>query len=257
MGVIDSLPVWLVFLLTSLWIGLALEIGYRLGSRKAKAGEKKGDGAAAMVGATMGLLAFMLAFTFNWSSNRHDARRATVTKEASAISVAYTRANFLPDEDRKLAQSALRGYVDVRLKAASEEISLQEAMPESERLHKELIDIALRAPRTEGSAVLTALFMQSVNDIVAVHMERLAVGVRQRVAPTIWFILYGLALVGMLMTGALIGISQVRQVGFEMAFAVAFAMVLFLIVDLDRPHEGLVNVSQTAMSELRDRLAAQ
>lgn len=255
MAFLDSLPIWLIFLLTFAWIGLALEVGYRLGRRRHQAGTTKSDGAGAMVGATMGLLAFMLAFTFNWASTRHDARRGLVTKEASAINIAFTRANYLPDADRRLAQTALRAYVELRLKAATEEIKLQEAIPESERLQQELVAIALRAPRAEGSAVLSALFMQGVNDIVAVHLERLAVGVRQRVAPTIWGVLYGLALVGMLMTGALSGLGQGRQLKFELAFAFAFSMVLFLIADLDRPHEGLVNVSQTAMTELRDRIA--
>ena len=255
MSFLDSLPIWLIFLLTFAWIGLALEIGYRLGSRRRSSGVTKSEGAGAMVGATMGLLAFMLAFTFNWASTRHDTRRALVTKEASAINIAFTRANYLAEDDRQLAQAALRAYVDLRLKAASEGIRLTDAIPESERLQQELVTIALRAPRAEGSAVLGALFMQGVNDIVAVHLERLAVGVRQRVAPTIWAVLYGLALVGMLMTGALSGLGQGRQLRFELAFALAFSMVLFLIADLDRPQEGLVNVSQTAMTELRDRIA--
>jgi hypothetical protein len=36
--------------------------------------------------------------------------------------------------------------------------------------------------------------------------------------------------------------------------AVSFSLVLFLIVDLDRPQEGFVNVSQQAMTELQTKL---
>lgn len=251
----DSLPAWAVFVATFAWIGLALEVGYRIGTRRHKNGVTRSEGSGAMVAATMGLLAFMLAFTFNWASNRHDARKALVTKEASAIHVAYMRATALTPDDRRLAEQTLRAYVELRLKAANEEMTLGQAIPETERIHQQLWEIAQRGPKGDGSAMASALFMQAVNEVVAVHLERLAVSVRQRVAPMIWTVLYGLALVGMLMTGALNGISQTRHVAFEMAFALAFSMVLFLIADLDRPQEGLVNVNQAAMTELRDRIS--
>jgi len=43
----------------------------------------------------------------------------------------------------------------------------------------------------------------------------------------------------------------------ELALAVSFSLVLFLIADLDRPQEGLINVSQQAMSELQTKLNAR
>jgi hypothetical protein len=49
-------------------------------------------------------------------------------------------------------------------------------------------------------------------------------------------------------------LSGARHIGMELALAVAFSVVLFLIADLDRPQEGLINVSQQAMVELQTKL---
>jgi hypothetical protein len=40
-------------------------------------------------------------------------------------------------------------------------------------------------------------------------------------------------------------------------FALAFAGVLYLIFDLDRSHEGLLQVSQQAMVELHSSIQSQ
>jgi hypothetical protein len=63
--------------------------------------------------------------------------------------------------------------------------------------------------------------------------------------------------VGMIMMGTQIGMSGTRHIGMELALAVAFSVVLCLIAGLDRPREGLVNVSQQAMVDLQNKLNAR
>ena len=63
--------------------------------------------------------------------------------------------------------------------------------------------------------------------------------------------------VGMIMMGTQIGLSGTRHLGMELALAIAFSIVVFLIADLDRPQEGLINVSQQAMVELQTKLNAR
>jgi len=85
----------------------------------------------------------------------------------------------------------------------------------------------------------------------------MTVAIRNRVPPTLWATLYLLMAVGMLMMGIQIGLSGPRQFGMELFLAVAFSVVLFLIADLDRPQEGLINVSQQAMLALQTKLHAR
>jgi len=71
---LDSLPIWLVFLLTVMLIVLSVEIGYRVAVNRARKSEKEREAPIdSMVGPTLGLLAFMLAFTSKRDPNRRPA----------------------------------------------------------------------------------------------------------------------------------------------------------------------------------------
>ena len=250
---LDAVPVWAIFLGTlGLILGL-LQIGFSLGRRRQQA-TGKSDGAGAMAGTTLGLLAFMLAFKFNGAAGRFDARKMLVIEEANAIHEAWLRAGFLPDAARDQARANLREYVDVRVKIAASEIPVASGLVQVETLLDRLWSLAESAGRAEPTAVATSKFVESANRVIDVHLRRLSVSIRHRVQPTIWATLYVLAGIAMLMMGAANGLAPTRQFSIEFGLAIAFSLVLFVIADLDRPQEGLINVSQQAMTELRDKL---
>jgi len=251
---VDGLPIWAILLATIGLVLLFLEIGVRLGRRR-KGGKVEVSGA--MVGATMGLLAFMLAFTFNGAAGRHSARKALVIQEANAIRTTWLRAGFLAEPIRDDIRGLLRDYVDVRVQAAAGEVELPEALRRSEAQQDQMWALTLEAGRQDQGSIPAGLLTSSLNEVINLHLERVTVGARNRVPPTIWAALYLLLAVSMLMMGIQVGLSAARNLSIELALAVAFSGVLFLIVDLDRPQEGLVNVSQQALLELQTRLNAR
>jgi hypothetical protein len=210
-----------------------------------------------MVGATMALLAFMLAFTFNGAAGRHDTRKGLVIEEANAIEKTWRRADFLAEPYRTDIRGLLRDYVDVRVKAAAGEMDLGEAARQSEALHDRMWALAAEIGQKEAGSIPAGLFIQALNEVIDLHLKRVTVGIRNRVPPTIWATLYLLMAVGMIMMGIQIGLSGTRHIGMDLALAVAFSVVLFLIADLDRPQEGLINVSQQAMVDLQNKLSAR
>jgi hypothetical protein len=210
-----------------------------------------------MAGTTLGLLAFMLAFTFNGAAGRYDARRTLVIEEANAIHQAWLRAGFLPDASRLEARATLREYTDVRVRVAAGDIPVASGLVQVEKLLDQLWAIAEVAGRTEPTAIATSQFVDSANRVIDVHLRRISTSLRSRVQPTIWVTLYALAGIAMLMMGTANGLAPSRQFSIELGLAVAFSVVLFVIADLDRPQEGLINVSQQAMTELRDKLDAR
>jgi hypothetical protein len=123
---LDRIPILAVFFATTCLVLLALEMGVRLGKRRARDDAKR-EVSGAMVGAAMGLLAFMLAFTFNGAAGRHDARKNLVVEEANAIEKTWLRAGFLTEPSRADIRRILRDYVDVRVKAAAGEVDLTDA----------------------------------------------------------------------------------------------------------------------------------
>lgn len=250
----DSVPIWVLLLATIGLVAIALEAGVRLGRWHQLRAGGKAEVSGAMVGATMALLAFMLAFTFNGAAGRHDVRKGLVIEEANAINKTWMRADFLSEPYRSDIRTLLRDYVDVRVKAAAGEMDLGEATRRSETLQDKMWALAAQVGQKDTGSITTGLFIQALNEMIDLHLKRVTVGIRNRIPPTIWAVLYLLMAVGMIMMGTQIGLSGTRHLGMELALAIAFSIVVFLIADLDRPQEGLINVSQQTMVELQTKL---
>jgi len=250
----DGIPIWAI-LLGTIALGLAgLEMGVLLGRSRQRRRYEKLESAGGMVAVMMGLLAFMLAFTFTAAANRHDARRALVVDEANAIETTWLRAGFLAEPYRADIRRLLQDYVDVRVKAANGEIELGEALRQSEGLHERMWAVAVDAGRKDAGSITIGLVVQSLNEVIDLHLKRVTAALRDRIPVAIWLTLYLLIVIGAVMMGLEIGQGRTRHFPLELAVAVSFSIVLVMIVDLDRPFEGLVDVSQQATVDLQTKL---
>jgi hypothetical protein len=128
------------------------------------------------------------------------------------------------------------------------------ALARSDSLHERMWAIASQLGQQAPGSIMGGLFIEALNEMFDVQLKRVTIGVRTRVPATIWVALYALTAVGMLMLGIQTGLGGVRHTGSELALALALSIVLYLIADLDRPGQGLVKVSQQAMTELQARL---
>ena len=142
------------------------------------------------------------------------------------------------------------------MKAVRGQTDLPLALREAVALHDRMWELVEAAARREPGSIAAGLLVQSLNEVIDLHLERVTMGIRNRVPPTIWATLYLLLIAAMIMLGAQIGQSETRHFDLEIAIAITFSTVLFLITDLDRPQEGLLKVSQEAMVELQAKLHA-
>jgi hypothetical protein len=247
---LDAVPMWL-FLPLALAVGLgAVESGYRFGRwRHARSSEELPAPVAAMVAAVLGLLALLLGFTFSLAASRFDARRQVVLDEANAIGTTFLRARLLPEPQRAESLSRLREYADLRIRGLTES-GIADVLARSGQLQEELwsraVDVAGRNPE----AITTGLYLQSLNALIDVHSRRVLVGLRSRIPASIWLVLFGLCSIGMASVGYQAGLSETRRSPEMPILTLAFAAVLFLIVDLDRAHEGVLRVGQQAMVDV-------
>ena len=249
-ALIDYLPLWTILPLTIAVALLSVELGYRVASnRRNRSQEEKESPVSGMVGATLGLLAFMLAFTFGLAGSRFEDRRQVVLSEANAIGTTYLRAAMLPEPMRTEARDLLREYVDVRLEAVQPG-KLDQALARSDELHNDLWSLAVAATEKDRSPI-TALFIQSLNEVIDLHAKRVMAGLRSRVPNVIWMVLYVLAILAMVMLGYHSGLVHSRRSIAVLALVLGFSSVLYLIADLDRPVEGTLLVSQQSMIDLR------
>jgi len=251
---LDSLPIWLVFLLTVATIVLSVEIGYRVGVLRARKPEKEREAPIdSMVGPTLGLLAFMLAFTFGMATSRYDARKQLVVDEANAIRTADLRAQLLAEPQRSAIRALLLEYVEVRLEAVSHPGELAHAIQRSEQLHGMLWS-RIASMGTEVAPVDRAALAAALVEIINLHTKRFNAVTQNRITGAVWVALYSVAILAMGMLGYRTGLAG-RQSGIAiLALALAFSAVILLITDLDRPQQGLVEVSQQTMRDLQSKL---
>jgi hypothetical protein len=249
-GPIDFVPLPALFLLTFAMVWLAVEIGQRLGERRAVRAEHEKEAAVgAMTTATLALLAFLLAFTFSFAASRLETRRTLLLDEVNAIGTTWLRAATLPEPERSQARALLREYGEVRLEAVRGGM-VEPGIRRSEALQKQLWDSAAALAARSPESVIVGLYLQTLNETIDLHAKRVNEGLRVRIPPVVWAVLIGLTVTGMGQAGYQTGLAGSRRPLSVPVFALGFAAVIFLIADLDRPHAGWVRVSQQPMQEL-------
>lgn len=234
---------------------VALEIGNRLG-RKARtqlddAGRSQ---AGSLQGAIIGLLALLLAFTLSMAISRYDTRRQLVLAEANSIGTTYLRAKLLPQPYATDAQNLLRQYVANRLdffNAGADEARVQTANDQAAQLQKQLWSIAVAVSAQDNRSVPIGLFVQALNDTIDLQAKRLA-AFNNRVPETVIWLLLLVSVVAAGIVGYNNGLGNRRHVFGALALVVLLVVIIWVIVDLDRPRRGLIQVSQQSMIDVQD-----
>lgn len=233
-----------IFVATLLLVSICVELGYRwAAANQARDGREKEAPVGALVGATLGLLAFLLAFTFGMAANRFDVRRQAALDEANSIGTAFLRADFLQTEDRDEARNLLKAYVHQRLQWTGVEHAEHKASVDE--LHRGLWRTARKAATVPSP--ITALYVASINDVIDLHSKRLQARERSGIPLSFWGVMYLVAILALTAMGYHSGVSGTARSPVMLAVAIAFSAVILLIVDLDRPGEGLIVVSQQAL----------
>ena len=111
---IDYPTLLFIFLLVS--YALALEIGFRLASRRnANQDPTLHEQAVGVRDGVVVLLSLLLGFSLALALPRYDLRRELIIDEANAIGTVNLRAQLLPDPVRSKSIALLREYVDARV----------------------------------------------------------------------------------------------------------------------------------------------
>lgn len=257
-SLLDSPPLWLLFVATLAVVLLAVEIGFRTGVHRARISEDERQAPIdAMVGSTLGLLAFVLAFTFGMASARYDARKQLVLDDAIAIGTADLRAQQLREPDRSQIRRLLLEYVDLRVEGLQQSHEHARILLRSEELHEQLWALATALGQDGVAVPFAGELMRSLIEMRDVHSRRVMAVLHNRIPVTIWIALYCLTVLAMAMTGYRAGLSGRRSLIASLTLVLAFSSVIFLIADLDRPYQGFLKVSQQAMIDLQTRLHRQ
>jgi hypothetical protein len=242
------------FVVTALGLALAIEGGFRIGKwRRTQTASEKDSPVGAVVAATLGLVGFILAMTFGFAVSRFEGRQEAYLGELNAIGTTYLRADFLPEAQREQTKQALREYVDIRSRSAGHQ-TIEQGIALSEEIHSKLWSTLTALGPANLNSMSVALYTQSLNELIDLHEQRVMAGVRLRIPQTLWLVLLLISLLGMGEIGYQTALAGSSRTPVSLGLVIAFALLLYLIADLDRPLEGSLRINQTAMNDLRERL---
>jgi hypothetical protein len=254
----DHIPIWVILILSILFVMVSIEAGHRLGHRsRRRSEEEKESPVSAIAGSVLGLVAFMMAFTFGIVSDRYDSRKAFVREEANSIGTTWLRADFLPEPDRAESKALLKEYAIQRV-AGIENLRSGKLRPDemgaaleiATHIQNRLWEMAVTHARKDMDSDVAALYIDSLNGLIDLHAIRVAVGLQARIPNGIWSVLIGLTVFGMFAIGYQIGIAGSRRTLAQAILAISFSMVIALICTLDRPHGSYIKVSQQPFIDL-------
>lgn len=227
----------------------ASALGYR-GHRWWLARQKQTapEGHDYLLSAMLGLLALLLGFTFSLALNRYETRRELVVQEANAIGTAWLRAQLLEEPDRGAVSNHLRGYLRLRL-AWSEDARDDAGAAQAAALQQQLWEGLRHAIRNDPNPQLTRGLMDALNesfDLASSRVAARAAHVPDRVLDVL--LLYAV------ISAAMLGYTAASK-GRPHRLATAMVLCLLtpaltMILDIDRPRGGAIQVSQQPLEQL-------
>jgi hypothetical protein len=242
-----GLSILVLYPITAALIEGAAEIGNRIGLRFHAANAENAD-VSTVTAATLGLLALLIAFSFSMAETRYDLRRSMVLEEANAIGSTANFALMLPEPAQEPILSLLRKYVAVRigLGVPYDPLKLQQDVARSVDLQNRLWQQAVAVTKENPQSLPAYRFVASLNEMNNIHERRLT-ALRNQVPIAVTFMLIGTAMVAMGFTGFNAGTVGARRRPTTLIMSLTISMLIMLIVDLDRPTRGLIEVPVQAL----------
>lgn len=240
--------------LVLLALPLAAVLGFRLGTieRRRRAYDRVPSDqvpGATSVGAMLALLGLLLGFGFSSALNWREARQSALVEEAAAISTAFLTADLLGDPHRKELQTRILEYARTRV-ATSDDIASSHAwdafLSRTLAAQAAIWPATLQAIDATSDPIRTAV-ARSVTGMLDAHTRRVAAATEQIPDPA--KLMLFLAAVVAILVAANRSALQGRPLTWRtFVFAGLLAVVIIVIIDLDRTLEGTIRVNTDTLT---------
>jgi hypothetical protein len=235
---------------------LLQEVGFRIG-RAVRASEVSRAGAGLLEAAVFALLGLLLAFQFAEAGSRLDYQRRLVVEEANAIGTAYLRLNLLAPDRQPALRDLFRRYTDARIRIGEKMPDVEAVEAEAataRKLQTEIWSGTVAGSSHASSIVPALLLLPAVNEMIDVT-TRYDVAARTHVPIPIFLLLFSVALLSALFSGFAISVANRRDWLHSLIFAAVVAITMFVILDLEYPHVGLIRVGAADQALVQARRA--
>ena len=237
---------------------VVLEAGYRFGrKRKVLPSDPIKSQFSAIQGSLLGLISLLLGFTFSLANHHYDKRSEAVVVEANAIGTAYLRAHALPESVRKETLTVLRNYVDVRVQAnqlsLADDVSRSSLLRDAGRLRVRLWDLALQSIKDDDRVSTTGYYLQALNELIDSYGERAEI-INRHVPQFVILVFIVTFVLASGVLGYTSGAADHRPTMAVNGYMIIIVILFSMIIDLDRPRRGFIQVSQQNMLDLQEEI---
>jgi len=197
--------------------------------------------------AVFALLGLLIAFTFSGALNRYDVRRAQIVDEANAIGTAWLRIDVLPAAVQPPMRDTFRAYVDARISTYRKLPDLESARLElarSQQLQSVIWSQAVAAAHLpDARPSVEIVLMPALNAMFDITTVRVA-ATQMHPPAIIYGMLLGLALASALLAGYQAAGAARYDWVHGLGFAAMVSLTLFVILDIEYPRSGWVNLDK-------------
>jgi hypothetical protein len=212
-------------------------------------------GTSSITASLYGLLGLMLAFTFGMSGQRFKDRKELLVSEANAIGTAVLRVQLYADSVQPKFREHFEHYVDARIayfEAYVDTTKIWMALKAANAHSDSLWKVAAENSRLNGNLAATNQMIPALNEMFDLRASEFW-GEYTRTPGSILTMLFLLSVAAAFVSGhTSVGKGKLDRL-MAVGFCLLTSMVIFFIIDLDKPRRGIVNIDKNvkAITELQ------
>lgn len=202
------------------------------------------EGLGPVEASLFGLLALLLAFTFGEADSRFDVRRRIITTEANNIGTAILRADMYADSERIAFRKDFTGYVEARInyyESKRDEVKITEAKKETTKFATLLWKRAAGLSKHPSNLAASNQMIPALNAMIDITTEREA-ALKATVPESVLMLLFIISLCCSFFIGYCVAHDKRLNRLAVGGFIFLTTIVIYVIMDLDRPRRGIINL---------------
>jgi len=248
-----NFPIWVAGLVFIIILVITLESGFRVGLKRRDTWKDADSGGGAVVLTSMfAVMGLVLAFTYASGVSRYDARKNVMMTEANALGTAFHRADLVAEPGRTELRVILLDYARTRVFEQGTLISNEgrtAILKASLEKQAKLWPATRRIIQQGKPGPVEVSLVAAINGVLDAHTIRLSAAIDKLPRVTMWMLVF-IAGASLAVAGYNAGI-QGRMSRWRMtAFALVLTFLMLVILDFDRPNDGLVIVNNAGIKSV-------
>ena len=210
----------------------------------------------AVEGAILGILSLLMGFTFSVAISKFEQQRKLIAEEANHIGTAILRCDMYPDSVRNLLRANFKDYVEARIayySAGNNEEKITQELRRATVISDKIWHTVALQSQDKETIIRSPQMIPGLNNMIDIVTTRDAERLSRVPALVLWVLLL-LTLIVAFVLGTDYDGKKKRNKLIILSYAIVLTITQNLIIELNRPRSGLINLNavEEKIVELRE-----